>query len=556
MDADLADLIAAFRGGEVETSRREELLERLRSDDAFQQAFVDEIRMLGMLKAVQSMEPRWLLLHDELDWTAKDREGDLMRRIGAASRPRLRRRILIAAASIVLAAGLSAAIWQELKVRNVATPGPYQKVGFDRALAVVLRLDRVDWWPEDGPRPGEGDLVPAGRLRFRSGRVTISMMSGAVLTAEGPADLDLETPDRIYCRSGRLRTRVPKGAEGLVVASPGAAVLDLGTEFGVNVQEGGRSRVRVFKGRVEAMLRTGTGGENTSELLKDDRVIEIDPGAGEIRSPGGPVEFIAPTLFTEPGLTLDPSYAGVVKAAGPSSYWRFELMDDGVVPNEVSGGPALRATGGIRLSEPSGGNRSAIFLANQPLQYLTPETSWRGGPGPEYAVEFWFLAEAVDHSCLLSTMSPAGSNHHAMIVETASRNRHALHPPGSLRFLDRWPPDTTGGHNLYSSGPYVPWRWHHVVAQVREGRMELYLDGERSSSARLRVGHPTAPCQVVLGRLSTIVSDGDSDPENDYIFRRPFVGRIDEVALYDHSLPVGEIGRHVALGPRNGPHRP
>src|SRR5205807_2604142 len=60
MDQDLIDLIAAWKGKELEAARLDQLAARCRQDEALQQAFVDEIRMLGMLKVVQSTEPRGL----------------------------------------------------------------------------------------------------------------------------------------------------------------------------------------------------------------------------------------------------------------------------------------------------------------------------------------------------------------------------------------------------------------------------------------------------------------------------------------------------------------
>ena len=68
MDPDLRDLLAAWLGGEGEAARRDELVARVRQDEGFRRAFVDEIRMLGMLKTVQSPESRWLRLEDELGW--------------------------------------------------------------------------------------------------------------------------------------------------------------------------------------------------------------------------------------------------------------------------------------------------------------------------------------------------------------------------------------------------------------------------------------------------------------------------------------------------------
>ena len=73
MDPDLRDLLAAWLGGGGEAARRDELLARVRRDEGFRRAFVDEIRMLGMLRAVQAAEPRWLRLEDELGWIAAER---------------------------------------------------------------------------------------------------------------------------------------------------------------------------------------------------------------------------------------------------------------------------------------------------------------------------------------------------------------------------------------------------------------------------------------------------------------------------------------------------
>jgi hypothetical protein len=92
----------------------------------------------------------------------------------------------------------------------------------------------------------------------------------------------------------------------------------------------------------------------------------------------------------------------------------------------------------------------------------------------------------------------------------------------------------------------VPYRWHHLVGQMNAGRMELYLDGEPTRSLQADPGHPTAPCQVLLGRLSTVPVR--QRPEKDHwLFNRGFVGRLDEVAIYDHPLSVKEIRRHFLL---------
>lgn len=52
MQPDLEDLLRAWMGSPVSEARQQELLSRLHSDAELQTAFVEEIRMHGMLEAV------------------------------------------------------------------------------------------------------------------------------------------------------------------------------------------------------------------------------------------------------------------------------------------------------------------------------------------------------------------------------------------------------------------------------------------------------------------------------------------------------------------------
>ena len=70
MDQDLQDLLALWLGDhDPGEERRAALLARMRADEAFRGAFVAEIHLHGMLKAVQSPEPRWLRLEDAIGWS-------------------------------------------------------------------------------------------------------------------------------------------------------------------------------------------------------------------------------------------------------------------------------------------------------------------------------------------------------------------------------------------------------------------------------------------------------------------------------------------------------
>jgi hypothetical protein len=135
----------------------------------------------------------------------------------------------------------------------------YPRVDTATGLAMVVKLGGVSWEPTSEPRPSEGDVLAAGRFRLFSGRATLSMLTGVVLNIEGPADFELVASDRVLCHRGRIRARVPAGAEGFLVLGPSSAVVDLGTEFGLNVGTDGKMRGQVFKGKLEAALLSAEG---------------------------------------------------------------------------------------------------------------------------------------------------------------------------------------------------------------------------------------------------------------------------------------------------------
>lgn len=71
MNPDLETFLQAWTGGvDVPEADRERLLRRLEADAAFRAECVAEIRLLGMLKAVQSPSPRWLDVNDAIGLSA------------------------------------------------------------------------------------------------------------------------------------------------------------------------------------------------------------------------------------------------------------------------------------------------------------------------------------------------------------------------------------------------------------------------------------------------------------------------------------------------------
>lgn len=96
-----------------------------------------------------------------------------------------------------------------------------------------------------------GAAVPQGPLRLLGGAAQIAFESGALVTLNGPAEIEVLGSRRLFLRSGRIVPFVPPSATGFTVVSPTGEVIDLGTEFSVNVDASGRTEVYVLQGEVD-----------------------------------------------------------------------------------------------------------------------------------------------------------------------------------------------------------------------------------------------------------------------------------------------------------------
>jgi hypothetical protein len=404
----------------------------------------------------------------------------------------------------------------------------------------------------------EGSVVRTGRLRLREGRLTLAFFSGVSLTIEGPADLELRAADRVFCHQGKLRVRVPRGAEGFTIVAPGYEIVDLGSELAVNREPGGQSRVMVFEGEAAVSVLGKDGRSIRGALVERRRSVEVDPDGGRIQEvPPQPEAFTRLGEFVPTPLELGADYAAAVLAARPWGYWRFESLADGRVPNEIGGGPALRALGGIELERSANGNHWVHFRPDDPTQALLLDGEFTPPRTAGYAIEVWVQADlpspgAYGQTALVSLIArdddrPEG---HVAYLELTSRGRRSPHEPCAVRFLDRWPADWKGGVDVFSRRTVVPSLWHHVVGQKAGGTLELYVDGEcvGTSPAKLNAQDATDPattaCRLLVGRLK---QKGRS-PDTSEI--RAFEGRLDELAVYDRPLTPDEIRAHAAFGDR------
>jgi hypothetical protein len=158
-----------------------------------------------------------------------------------------RRRVKISRQLLIATAAIAAAV-AVLVMRPAATPSQ-PEIATVPIAARLVDATNARWG--DGRTLLPGAAVPQGPLRLLSGAAQIAFESGALVTLNGPAEIEVLGSSRLFLRCGRIVPFVPPAATGFTVVSPTGEVIDLGTEFSVNVDASGRTEVYVLDGEVD-----------------------------------------------------------------------------------------------------------------------------------------------------------------------------------------------------------------------------------------------------------------------------------------------------------------
>jgi len=98
----------------------------------------------------------------------------------------------------------------------------------------------------------EGDIIDTGMLELSNGYSQIRLKSGVELMLEAPLRMYIDNEKEVTLHHGKLMAVVPEDAKGFTVMTHNAEVIDIGTEFGVQVDQAGLTVVHVLKGAVKA----------------------------------------------------------------------------------------------------------------------------------------------------------------------------------------------------------------------------------------------------------------------------------------------------------------
>ena len=126
-------------------------------------------------------------------------------------------------------------------------------------VAVLTKTVGVEWADDASFRPESGTTLEPCKLKLKSGLAQVEFLQGSTIVLEGPVEFEIINPNGGALAIGKLRASVPQVASGFSIEIPKGKVIDLGTEFGLHVHDGGSTEVFVFQGKV---LYDGLAGDD------------------------------------------------------------------------------------------------------------------------------------------------------------------------------------------------------------------------------------------------------------------------------------------------------
>jgi hypothetical protein len=171
------------------------------------------------------------------------------------------------------------------------------------SAARLVRMAECRWAPDSRPPALGEDLAPGRKLVLLSGLAEVMFQTGVRTVLQGPATMEIDTRSSTRLGEGKLTVRVENAAgRGFVVRAPGMKYTDLGTEFGLWVQNGGQQEVHVFRGQVRAEPisepgessgeKGNRGAASVPSALHPVTLVLTAQQAMRIAAPGKPVERI------------------------------------------------------------------------------------------------------------------------------------------------------------------------------------------------------------------------------------------------------------------------
>lgn len=404
------------------------------------------------------------------------------------------------------------------------------------------------WDSSSGLNPSLGQSLPHGEvLSLREGIAELLLGSDRFhpfrVRIEGPAGIYIRSDGLLGLRYGALTADVRRCSDAFAIDTPAGRVAIKNSSYIGIIADGQRNEVHVFRGEAElfsslssdidpfAVLSEGEAAMLTCDLSKQP---SIDRKSASVQ------QFASARSMAFDQLDLDESYSAAILKSKPSLYWRFDDKDKLL---NLGNSPGLEGIvrGGISWRN-FGENQAAEFGSTETAGSFLSQGTWPESPLDSYTIELWAKPSHFHNGALVGLTGEAtadASSPHALLIEIGGPygSQPGATPPNSFRFLHRSPPSslTQAGTSCSADSPYYLRSWQHVCARKDKEDLNLFINGKIVSSKKDSSPLP-AGMRVLVGQLYPDLRS------------RPFVGQIDELAIYSEAIPIEEIQHHYRLG--------
>ena len=491
----------------LDASEAEQLSALIGADRSLRRRYLEHCQMHALLRSEHGLLTAWSLA----DTTATAARRHLSWKLTALA--------IALAASLLLA---FATVWWHSHERQSL---PYR--GDEVALLSKSVGAVFAYGPAGESNPAEGTPFRQGVYELQKGLVEFVYRSGAVLVVQAPATFELVDSASVRLEDGRVAAHVPQPAIGFRIESPGATVVDLGTDFAVQAVRDRESEVHVFKGEVRVDLH-GSRGESSDPLrLVTGEATRVDFATG---MPSG-IDLDS-QQFLRTLHEADTPYANAVMALHPAVYYRMEPTGDGsrLLDSSANGADATihfgRATSPVWTAGKVG---AALRLGGTTLQTYASAPAYPQATGDAMSVVGWVYASSRPRWASIAKNWAGGNDdrgqfHFGLYHDVGELEAHIVDDDGQeIIVRDKIP---------------LPLNvWHHV-AFVADGReLRLYRNGYEVDSKPYHKLHrdPRIRALAIGTKLNLA---GNAPEEHDF---NMWDGRLDELAVFNHALTSEQI---------------
>lgn len=462
---------------------------------------------------------------------------------------------LIAGVAIGLAASLLVAFFAFQETKSSSTESIAQASTEKSAAGyAVLAGQAGAVWKDQVIRVG--DLVPTGQVQLESGTVQLELFSGVQMVLSGDCLFSIDSPMQVTMSHGKVRTRVPEPAEGFTIKTLSGDIVDLGTEFALDVSSE-RSDVRVIDGEVE--LR----GEKRDPIrIEGGKSMRLSR-SGDREKIADEIEMIGPIDFQAKlrGQQRDRLAAWNAQASTLRQdsrllgHYQFSLADieKHEVANLASGHPTPASVGAIVAAQPAGDRwgrpgKALDFSHIGSRIRLRVDGQHRG-----LTLNAWVKINSLDrwYNSLFLTDGHNDFEPHWQIMND-----------GRIFFSVKIPMERAGGRGekfqrIYYSPPvWTPslsgrWIMLSVTYDVDNQCVTHFMNGQAISEDPIAQKHLIEKISV---GVSSICNWGKPEPmyrtDSEFVVRN-LNGSMDEFSIYSGALSKDEIQSLFQVGNPN-----